>query len=286
MYITALMNVLNVLSALLLIFGWGPIPRLELRGAALSTSLARTLGGIVALGILFSPGTPAQLRLAHLVRWDGRLLWRIIRITLPNIAETIVSRLGFILFTRILASLGTVALAAHQVALRIESLAFMPGWGLATAAAALVGQALGANKVEVAEQGIRRTLVIGNAIMVLLGVVFVAFGPAIVRVFGLQDPELIRGAVALIRVSSLELIGLCSVMILGGCLRGAGDTRTPMIVTLVGTLFFRVPITYLFVLVLDGGLTGVWLATSVDWSMRALIMCLLYLRGKWKTVTV
>jgi Na+-driven multidrug efflux pump len=97
---------------------------------------------------------------------------------------------------------------------------------------------------------------------------------------------LVHSAATLIRISSLELIGLCSVMILGGCLRGAGDTRTPMIVTLVGTMLFRVPITYLFVLVLDGGLNGVWLATAVDWGMRALIMCLLYLRGKWKTVTV
>jgi putative MATE family efflux protein len=286
MYITALMNALNVGSAFVLIFGWGPIPRLELQGAALSTSLARTVGGMIALGVLFSPKTSVQLRLAHVIHWDGRTLWRIVQIAFPNVVETIISRLGFILFTRILASLGTVALAAHQVALRIESLAFMPGWGLATAAAALVGQALGAQKTEVAELGIRRTLVIGNVIMALLGVVFIAFGSWIVRVFGLQDPELARSAAALIRISSLELIGLCSVMILGGCLRGAGDTRTPMIVTLVGTVLFRVPITYLFVLVLDGGLNGVWLATAVDWSMRALIMCLLYLRGKWKTVTV
>ena len=286
MYITALMNALNVLAAIVLIFGWGQIPRLELQGAALSTSLARTVGGIVALWVLFAPKSPVGLRLAHVTKWDWRLLWRIVRIAWPNVAETIVSRLGFILFTRILASLGTVALAAHQVALRIESLAFMPGWGLATAAAALVGQALGADKVEVAELGIRRTLVLGNAIMVFLGLVFIAFGSFIVRIFGLQDPELIRGAVGLIRISSLELIGLCSVMILGGCLRGAGDTRTPMIVTLAGTVLFRVPITFLFVLILDGGLNGVWLATAVDWSMRALIMCLLYLRGKWKTVTV
>lgn len=286
MYLTAFMNVLNVLSSVLLIFGWGPIPRLGLQGAALSTSLARTVGGVAALWVLFAPKTSVQLRLTHVLRWEGGLLWRVIRIALPNVAETIVSRLGFILFTRILATLGTVALAAHQVALRVESLAFMPGWGLATAAAALVGQALGAQEVEVAELGIRRTLVIGNGIMVLLAAVFLAFGSAIVRVFGLQDPELVRSAVTLIRISSLELIGLCTVMILGGCLRGAGDTRTPMIVTLVGTLFLRVPITYLFVITLDGGLSGVWLATAVDWSVRALVMFLLYLRGRWKTVTV
>ena len=66
----------------------------------------------------------------------------------------------------------------------------------------------------------------------------------------------------------------------------AGDTRTPMIVALVGTLLFRVPITYLFAVMLDGGLSGVWLATAVDWSLRALIMCVLYMRGRWKTVVV
>jgi putative MATE family efflux protein len=286
MYVTALMNVVNVISAFVLIFGFGPFPRLELRGAALSTSLARAVGGLVALGILFSSRTPAHLRTEHLRRWDWNLLGRIVRISLPNVGETLISRLGFILFTRILASLGTIALAAHQIALRVESLAFMPGWGLAMAAAALVGQALGAGKDDVAEMGIRRTLVIGNGVMAILAAIFIAFGPAIVRIFGIQDPEVTSSAAELIRISSLELFGLCTMMILGGCLRGAGDTRTPMIVTLVGTIFFRVPLTYLFAVALDGGLSGVWLATAVDWSMRALIMCLFYMRGRWKTIVV
>ena len=93
-------------------------------------------------------------------------------------------------------------------------------------------------------------------------------------------------AALVVRISALELFGLCSVMIIGGCLRGAGDTRTPMIVTLAGTLLFRMPTTYLFAITLDAGLKGVWLATTVDWSMRALIMLFLYMRGHWKTVTV
>lgn len=286
MYITGLMNVLNIVAAYALIFGLGAIPRLELRGAALATSAARTVGGTVALGILFSSGTRIHLELGHLWRWDWGLIWRILRISLPNIGETIVSRLGFMLFMRILSTLGTLALAAHQVALRVESLAFMPGAGLATATAALVGQALGAQKADIAERGIRRALLIGNGSMALLGSAFIAFGSGIVRLFGIQDAELAHNAATVVRISSLELFGLCSLMILGGCLRGAGDTRTPMIVTLLGTLLFRVPLTFLFAIILDRGLAGVWLATAVDWSMRALIMFFLYLRGKWKTISV
>jgi putative MATE family efflux protein len=286
MYITGLMNVLNIAAAYALIFGLGAIPRLELRGAALATSAARTVGGIIAAGILFSSATRIRLQPGHLWRWDWGLIWRILRISLPNIGETIISRLGFMLFMRILSTLGTVALAAHQVALRVESLAFMPGSGLATATAALVGQALGAKKADIAEWGIRRALLIGNGSMALLGSVFIAFGPGIVRLFGIQDVELAYSAATVVRISSLELFGLCSLMILGGCLRGAGDTRTPMVVTLLGTLLFRVPLTYLFAITLGGGLAGVWLATAVDWSMRALTMFFLYLRGKWKTMSV
>jgi len=286
MYITGLMNALNMAVAYLLIFGVGPFPRLELRGAAWATSAARTVGGAVAIFVLFSRWTPVHMRLQHVSRLDLGLIWRMVRISLPNIGETVISRLGFMLFTRVLSELGTVAIAAHQVALRVESLAFMPGWGMATAAAALVGQALGAKQVDVAEHGIRRTLLLGNGTMFLLGIVFVAFASGIVAIFGVQNVEMVGLATQAIRVSSLELCGLCSLMILGGCLRGAGDTRTPMIVTMAGTFLFRVPLTYLFAIVVGGGLRGLWLATAVDWSMRSLIMYVLYRRGKWKTVTV
>ena len=190
------------------------------------------------------------------------------------------------LFTRILSSLGTVAVAAHQIALRVESLAFMPGFGMATAAAALVGQALGARQQAIAERGIQRTLMMGGLTMAVLAFSFAAFAPSIVGLFGVQDVEMAALAATAIRVSSLEVFGLCTLMILGGCLRGAGDTRTPMVVTAVGTFFFRVPITYLFAITLGGGLRGLWLATAVDWSMRALVMFALYRRGRWKTVQV
>lgn len=286
LYTSALMNGVKVLLAYPLIFGWGPFRGLGLIGAALSTSLSRALGGAWALMLLFAPRAAIRLRRTHLSRWDGALVRRIFRISLPNIGETVISRLGFMLFTRILSELGTVAVAAHQIALRVESLGFMPGMGMSVAAAALVGQALGARKPEVAEQGISRTLLLTNLIMLVLGGGFVLLAPEIVQVFGIRNAEMVALSVEVVRISALELFGLGSLMVLSGCLRGAGDTRTPMVVTLIGTFFFRVPITYLFALTLRGGLRGLWLGTAVDWSMRALVMCVLYLRGRWKTVQI
>ncbi|MFZ5918152.1 MAG: MATE family efflux transporter [Chloroflexota bacterium] len=286
MVITGLMNLWNVALAYTLIFGLGPIPAMGLRGAAWATSSAWVLGSIVALGVLFSSRTPIHLRWRHLWRWEPGLIGRIVRLSLPSVGETVISRFGFLLFMRIISALGTVALAAHQLALSVESLAYMPGWGLAIAAAALVGQALGAEKHDVAEKGIQRTLLMGNGAMLLIGLAFVAFGPAIVGFYGVTQVQLVSMATLAVRISALELFGLCSLMILSGCLRGAGDTRTPMVVTLAGTLLFRVPTTYLFAVVLDGGLKGVWLATAVDWSMRALIMLFLYMRGDWKRIAI
>ena len=200
--------------------------------------------------------------------WTG-LWFGASRIALPSIGETLISRLGLIFFTRILATLGTLTLAAHQIALRVESLAFMPASGLSTAAAALVGQALGAKRTDAAEQGIRRTLLLGNGAMALFGTGLVAFGSSIVRLFGVQDAALRQMASAAIRISALELFGLSSLMILASCLRGAaGNTRTPMVVTIAGTFLFRVPATYLFAITLRRGLQGVWPATALDWSAR------------------
>jgi len=286
LYTSALMNGVKVLLAYPLIFGLGPIRGLGLTGAAISTSLSRALGGALAMVLLWVPRARIRLRWAHLKHWDWQTLRRIFRISLPNIGETIISRLGFMLFARILSELGTVAIAAHQIALRVESLAFMPGMGMSVAAAALVGQALGARKPHVAEQGISRTLLLTNIAMLGLGGCFVLGAPGIVRVFGIRNPEMVILAVQVVRISALELFGLGTLMVLSGCLRGAGDTRTPMVVTLVGTLLFRVPITYLFALTLRGGLRGLWLGTAVDWSMRALVMCAMYLRGQWKKVQI
>jgi putative MATE family efflux protein len=206
-----------------------------------------------------------------------------LRLSLPMAGESIVTRLGFILFMRIVSALGEASLAAHQIAVNVESLSFMPGLGLSVAATTLVGQSLGANDPELAEESVRASLRLSLLMMGAVGVVFALFGSPLAALFG-STPEVLSLAGSAIRIGALEQLPIAIWMVTAGSLRGAGDTRAPMYGTLAGTLLFRVPAVYLFAVVLGWGLNGVWLGTAVDWTARAALVYALFRRGGWKRI--
>ncbi|MBC7261762.1 MAG: MATE family efflux transporter, partial [Chloroflexi bacterium] len=126
MTITLVMNVWHVLVATLLIFGPGPLPALGLSGAAWATASAQMLGGFLALFLVMSGKKFLKLHWRDILRWDGRLIRQILHLSLPAAGESLVMRLGFTLFMRIVSALGEIPLAAHQIAVNVESLSFMP----------------------------------------------------------------------------------------------------------------------------------------------------------------
>jgi len=283
MNITLMMNVWNVLAAATLIFVFGPAPALGLAGAAIATASARLLGGTVALFLVMSGRRFLRIRWRDILSWDGRLVARMVRLSLPTAGEALIMRLGFILFMRIVSALGEVALAAHQIAINVESLSFMPGFGLSVASTTLVGQSLGAKKPDLAEESIHQAMRISLLVMGTVGVIFALFGPSIAAIFG-STPEVLALAGNAVRIGALEQLPIAALMVIAGSLRGAGDMKTPMYATLVGTLIFRVPIVYLFAIVFGWGLNGVWLGTAVDWTARAALIYFLFRRGAWKRI--
>jgi putative MATE family efflux protein len=283
MWITGIMNVWNVIAAYALIFGPGPVPALGLAGAGMATASARFLGGLLCLGVLLGGRSAIRVPWREVFGWDGRLVRTMVRLSLPAAGEQLIQRVGSLIFMRVVSALGTVSLAAHQVAVQVESISFMPGLGLGVASATLVGQALGAGKVDIAEKGARRTLRLALQIMTALGLVFALFGRALVTVFG-ATPEVLDLAGLAVRISALEQPSLAVLMVLAGATRGAGDTRTPMWVSAAGVLFFRVPVVYLFAITFGWGLAGVWLGTALDWAARAALMAWSFRRGRWKAI--
>ena len=281
MYITAIMNGWNVVAAAALIFGLGPLPSLGVAGAGLGTASARLLGGGLALGFLLSGRSLVRIRLRDLVRWDGRTIRTMVRLSLPTAGEMAVRQTGSLLFMRIVSALGDVALAAHQIAVNIESLSFNPGFGVGVAGTTLVGQSLGAGQTDLAEKSLRRVVAYSAAMMGVVGLGFALFGPAIASLFG-STPEVIAAAGSAVRIGALEQIPLAVYLTLSGCLRGAGDMKSPLYATMLGVVFFRVPVVYLFAIVLRLGLNGVWLGTATDFCGRMLLLYWLYRRGGWK----
>ncbi|MBX3052778.1 MAG: MATE family efflux transporter [Caldilineaceae bacterium] len=285
MWNTLAMNSWNIVVSYVLIFGAFGFPEMGLAGAAIGTTTARAVGGILALAALLGSRTPLRISWRALLQWNGRVARRVLQLAIPTAIEGSVAQSGFIIFTRMVASLGTATLAAHQIALRVESLSYMPAWGLAAAATTIVGQSLGAGNVERAEASIRRTALFSLAFNGLLGLSFILYSGSIVSIFG-STPEVLALAGMAVAISAAELLGIGINMILAGGMRGAGDTRTPMYVTFAGVLLFRLPAVYFLAIQLGWGLAGVWWGTAIDWTGRTILLWLLFRRGHWKTIQV
>ncbi len=285
MYITGIMNVWNVVAAYALVFGPGPLPSLGVMGAAIATASARVVGGGLAMWVVFTGRRTVRIEPRRVLQWDWDIVKETIRLALPAAGEVLIMRAGSMAFTRIVSALGTVALAAHEIAVTVESVSFMPGFGFSVAATTLVGQSLGAKRPDLAEQSIRTSLKFALAIMGVVSLVFALFGRQLVAIFG-ATPDVLELAGLAVQLAALEQLSIAVQMVLGGSMRGAGDTRSPMVVTMIGTLLFRISTVYLFTIVFGWGLAGVWLGTAVDWGGRALLMYWMFKRGRWRTVRV
>jgi MATE family multidrug resistance protein len=284
LYVMLAVNALNITIAWTTVNGLFGLPRLGVLGPALGETTGRLVGGALVVAILLKGRAGIQLRLRRLEP-DLDLMRRILRVGLPTGVEQLLMRTGQMVFARILAELGTVAYAANQVAINGWSLSFMPGFGFALAATTLVGQSLGAEDPEGAERRGYTAFRIGAALMTIVGLAFLLF-PARIVGFFTNDPQLITlGSLPLQMVGLIQPL-LGASMIFAGGLRGAGETRYPMMITSLSIWLVRLPLAFLFTLVFGWGLAGAWGAMVFDQSLRGLLNYLRFRTGTWKSAKV
>jgi putative MATE family efflux protein len=285
MKINVVCNILIVVLSFPLIYGFIGLPKLGVTGAAIGTIIAQFIAMVWVIMIMFSGNYVIRLTTKTLFHLDREIIGRILKIGLPTAIEQIVMRLGMLVFVKVAASLGTVALAATQIAFNIFGLTFMPGMAFSIAAATLVGQALGAGKPELAEKFGWQVRKIGIVAAGMMGLVFIIFAPYIMMMYS-PDPNVIaKGAVGL-QIMGLIQMSQATQFILGGALRGAGDTRYPLYSTFIGVWVFRVLLSLLFVYGLNWDIAGIWIAAALDQFVRSILIYNRYKRGKWKTIRV
>jgi putative MATE family efflux protein len=285
MWIMAAVNVLNLGLALALTFGFGPIPAMGAVGIAIGTAVARAVGG-AALAVILVVGWAKLCIPITAMPQEAGLLRRVLRVAGPAAAEFLFGAAAMVLYYRIVGKLGDVAVAAHSVAVRTEGLSYLPGWGFAVAAGALVGQNLGAGRPGCADRAARQAFRAGGAVMMAMAVVFAVAGEPLIAVFAPGQDEVIAQGGAALRIVSLAQLGQAATFIFCGALRGAGDTRYPLLVTLVGLFAVRLPFTWLLAITWEMGLAGVWAAMVLDLTVRGAMAAWRFLRGGWKSVTV
>ena len=267
-------NIVHILLAYPLTFGaWG-FPRLEIKGVALASGISETLGAALIIYLAYKKDL-LKFRHFSLARMKG-----IVHLGLPVFGERIMTSTSQIVYTRFVLLTSISAYAAHSVGLMIESVAFLPGVGFAQAATTLVGQNLGARLPHMAKKFSGQALLVGLIFMGLLGLTYWFFPEIWMRIFS-NDPSVIEYGILFCKFAAVLQIPLAATMILAGSLRGAGQTRWVMFVTMIGAWCVRVPVAYIFGYRLGYGIFYIWLAMPVDWIVRAILMIIKFYGHKW-----
>lgn len=277
-------NGINILLDPILIFGWGPVPSFGIEGAAIATNIGRGIGVIIQLWTLFKGGKHIHARRSQL-HWNGKVMINILRTSLGGVGQMIVGMTSWIFLMRILAGIGSEAVAGATIALRIMMFSMMPAWGLSNAAATLVGQNLGAENPARAESAVWK---IGFYNMIfLLGVSILYFfrNEWLMSFFSEEDRVIDIGAEWL-RILSYSYIVYGWWMVSVQAFNGAGDTKTPTKINLVFFWLIQIPLSYILAVKFGWQHSGVFWGVFISETSVGLFTLWLFSRGKWKTVKV
>jgi len=273
--------VLKVILNFLLVylFKWG------IFGAALSTTLTRLFSAIFSIYLVFwSKKNWISLELKDL-KFDYFTSKRILKVGIPAAVEQLGLRIGMLIFEMMVISLGNLSYAAHKIALTAESISFNLGFAFSFAASALVGQELGKGSSQKALKNGYICTIIAMIVMSTFGLLFFIIPQFLVSLFT-KDKDVIELA-----TMALKIVSICqpfsgASMVLAGALRGAGDTKSVLLITYLGIFLVRIPITYLFLDILNFGLAGAWIVMTIDLVIRSSLAFYIFRRGKWKYLQV
>jgi putative MATE family efflux protein len=282
--IGALVNVINVCAAYTLIFGKFGLPAMGVRGAALASSIAFAVGALLALASMLRPGSVLRLRRDRL-GIDLALWRRIVSVGSPTGIEQLLMQIGFLLYLGIAAQYGTTAVAAYFIGVRILALSFLPGFGFSAAASTIVGQQLGARQPHSAERSGWEANRLAMMLMSVAGIAIYIFARPIAELF-IDDPAVVSEAVSFMHVLAIAQPLMAADSTLGGALRGAGDTRFPLITVIVGFYGARLGFAWVAAGLLHLDLFWVWAALLGDYLFRAILKAWRFKTGAWKKIQV
>jgi putative MATE family efflux protein len=291
MRVTLIMNCISAVLSYFLIYGINihgggvnlSVAGLGVEGAALGISIARIIGAVINIYILLRGNKIIQIRQWNKYRLKIKTVLEVLRLGVPYALEQFSMQTGKLILQIVIIGMGTVAIAANTIGMSIMSLCITLGYGFNLTAVTLVGQALGAGNPQEAEKDTKEVLKINMLFMVVMSAIIIVFAPQLFSLYS-NDQEVISCGVELIRIYAFSQPFLAIVQVLSGSLRGGGDTKYPMIATFIGVWLFRLLFGYLLGVLFGMGISGVWIAMTIDLALRALLFIIRYNKGKWKTI--
>jgi putative MATE family efflux protein len=277
-------NAFNLVLDPCFIFGLGPFPRLGVTGAAVATTTGRSIGVLVQLYLLWRGGGRIAIRRRHL-RLVPDVMLHMIRLSGSAVLQILISTTSYIGVMRIMASFGSLAVAASTIVIRIIIFVVLPSWGLSNAAATLVGQNLGAGRPDRAEASAWRACWFNVAALGVIGAAFVLLAATVIDWFT-DDPAVAPMATLGLRIVSGGFPFYAAGYVLTNSFNGAGDTWTPTLINLGCFWCFELPLSYVLGRTLGYGPPGIFWAMAIAFSLMSVISAVLFRRGTWKQTRV
>jgi len=279
-----LANGLNLILDPLFIFGLGPIPAMGIEGAALATTLGRTVGVAYQVYHLLKGNATVQLGVKNMVL-EAKTVWNLIKVGSGGMGQFLIESASWIFLTRIIAESGSIALAGYTVAIRIVIFTLLPAMGLANAATTLVGQNLGAGHPERAEASVWRAALYNAIFLGSVSIVFLIFGDFFIGFFN-DDPGVILIGKKALAILCLGYVFFAYGMVISQSFNGAGDTFTPTLINIGLFWAFEIPLAWYLAHQMGMGADGVFWAITAAHSLHAVVSVIIFRRGKWKKVQV
>lgn len=277
--VMVLINGLNILISWLLINGRLGMTPLGVSGAAWGMALARGIGGLVVLAVLVRG--VGMLKLDRLPRPSRETIRRIVRIGLPTGGEMLAFQSALIVYARFVTHLGTVPYAAHNTVINAESISFLPGLGFAVAATTLVGQGLGAEDRQFARRSGHEAYFQSAVFMTIMGLLFILVPEWFLSLL-VDDPAVVAAGVTPLRMVGVIQPLLAANFVYAGALRGAGDTQWPLLIKLICPWLVRLPLA--FWLIPLYGLSGAWIAMSIDLALQGVLAWWRFRGNRWERI--
>lgn len=275
-------NAINIVLDPCLIFGLGPFPELGVTGAALATLIGRGTGVLYQFAHLWRG---PQVGLAKHWRPQPKIIGQIARLSIGGTIQHLVETGSWVAMVRIVAELGSVALAAYTITGRLIMFFLMPAWGFSNATATLVGQSLGAKDYHRAERAVWLSGAYASPFLFVVTVFFLLV-PETVAGWFTTDPEVVRIAGGGLFVVAFGYVFYGWNMVTQQAFNGAGDTRTPAIVNVVCFWILQIPLAYLLAHPGGYGAVGIFASAAICYTTSAIIGIVLVKRGRWKDVVV
>lgn len=277
-------NGVNIVLDPCLIFGLGPFPELGVTGAAVATTVGRGVGVLLQLWVLFRGSSRIQVRGPDLVP-RPQVVLRLLRLSVGGILQILIATTSWVVLVALIGRFGPAAVAGYTLAIRLVIFAILPSWGLANAAATLVGQNLGAGQPERAEISVWRAGFYNMIFLLAIAVAFIAASEPLIRIFS-TDAEVVAFGVSCLVWVSIGYPFYAWGMVMVQAFNGAGDTSTPAVINFFCYWLFQLPLAWVLSHTAGFGPNGVFAAITIAESLIAVVGVLVFRRGRWKTRVV